>query len=286
MAARGFVPPKEWSAENWRHDFIPSCGLTKLAVEACLRDAGVVPVPSGSIIGRLGADPGGATRGVIGCSCSGRSAEVLDCLEATRSEGLRTCLAGLDPGRCDLVLSEVRVPRSLQHVVIAATLPRLMGREVIEPLPKPAVGQIVQFLAAAYDAGQTPLFVGAEPDFDMRLLQSYWLEFLRRPAFSARHPEWTHDLLWAIHRSTAPPVAIIFHPPRVDLSDGRARSVVEWLCRQKLPHLLLSEGPREVSRHVERLLAYAEAFADLAMARGLDLDGELQFRPREGHPPS
>jgi len=114
--------------------------------------------------------------------------------------------------------------------------------------------------------------------FRSRVLLSYWLELLRRPAILLRFPDWTHDFLWAAHRSDDPGFAFVLEQPRMDLSDHRAVKTIACLAGRGYPvHVLPPCDAEESESAVSYLLSAADAFYALAVRNGCDLAVELRL---------
>lgn len=136
----------------------------------------------------------------------------------------------------------------------------------------------MEFLNETYQHDRTPIFVACGDGFRARVLLSYWLEVLHRPGFLLRFPDWTHDFLWALHRSADARFTFVLEQPRIDLTDDRAAKTIECLTKRAYPlHVLPSSGADAVASHVSYLLSAADAFYALAVRKGYDLPGELQF---------
>ncbi|MDR3515020.1 MAG: hypothetical protein P4M00_04330 [Azospirillaceae bacterium] len=264
----------------WRADLALGSGLTALAVEAALRDVALLrgggPVQvigDPSMLARIGIDPRGGR--VLGCSFSTRSAEVLDGLAQLRARGQGCDLHGVGPD-ADLPIPAQDVPHALRHLVFCATVPLLLN----SPLPSPiaAAPQVAPFLHDVVLSGRLLLCIGDRDAFRIRLLLSYWLEYLRRPGFRLVFPDLTHDFLWADTRATLAGAAFVLEPPPADLSDHRFRRLVDLLRGAGAPCLVLEPAPTPTpGSHVAQLIAITDDMFRLATACRCDLETTLTF---------
>lgn len=273
-------PVPEPTATPWRADFALGAGLTALCVEAALRD---VAFHRGGAPGRVVTDPGvlgeltinpSAGR-VLGCSFSGGASEVLDGIAWLRLRNFG----------CDLVSNgigaDVRIPdglaeRPFRSLAFSALVPMLLHTPV--PARPVEVPPVAPFLKEAAQLGLVPLFVADEADFPARVLHAFWLEYVHRPGFVLRFPDFTHNFMWAAVRSPTPKFAFILQRPRTELSDGRFEKLVGLLREADSPTFVFH--PPDVAQegaHVGLLLGVADAVFGLALALGCDLTTELTF---------
>ncbi len=273
----GFVPPNRGL---WRADLALGSGLTALAVEAALRDLALLR--GGGPVRVIG-DPLALDRTVIdaaggrvlGCSFSARSSEVLDGLARLRARGLACDLHGTGSD-ADLPIPAGMAARPVQHIAFCATVPALVGTRL--PSPMTVAPAVAPFLRSVAGSGRVPLFVGDEDGFRMRLLLSYWLEYMQRPGFRLVYPDFTHNFLWAGARTRMAGYAYVLEPPTEDLSDHRFRRLVGLLHEAGAPVLVLpSEPTRAAGDHVGLLLAVTDEMRALATECGHDLQTELTF---------
>lgn len=279
-----FTIPPTWSPDRWRRSPVFACGLTALAVEAALRDQGAIhPVvlrdPEMLDPYLDGTRPDHA-RGVLGCSFGGRSPEVVAGLARAERCGVPTCrISRAMPGADilpDVVLPEPAPPAHLGHIVFAAVIPLLFSKPISLPVAPPVPNPtLLSSLADIFQRGLLPVFIGAGHCLRARLLRSYWIEFLGRPAFTARYPDWTHDLLWALERSRDMRLALIIEPPTRDLPDHRYERMLGWATERNLTHCVLQGGDDGTALHT--LLAAADLMIRLAGVLGIAQTAELIF---------
>ena len=289
-ASEAFTIPPNWSPERWRGRPVVACGLTALAVEMALRDVGekhpLVARDPAMIEITLGEPLSSKTGGVIGCSFGGRSPEVLVGLMYATFRGLPTCsITRTEPGNSppDVALPEPAPATHLGHIVFAAAIPILFGKPICLPaavaLPDPAT---LASLTDIFERGLIPIFTGIGHCLRARMLQAYWMEYLGRPAFTARYPDWTHDLLWALERSRDTRFALVTEAPindapELDLQDRRLERVRAWTASRGLAHCELQTEASVVKSPVLTLLATADLICSLAKNVGVLPPRELIF---------
>lgn len=280
----GFPEP-EPIATPWRADLALGSGLTALCVEAALRDValyrGVVPgrvVTDPAVLSQMAINPSAGR--VLGCSFSGGASEVLDGIAWLRLRNFG----------CDLlsngIRADVRIPdglaeRPFRSLAFSALVPMLLRTPV--PARPVEVPPVVPFLEKAAHLGLAPLFVADETDFPARTLHAFWLEYVHRPGFVLRFPDFTHNFMWASLRSPTPKFAFILQRPRAELSDGRFEKLVGLLREANSPTFVFHppDVPEE-GDHVGLLLGVADAVYSLALSLGCDLADELTFRHWRG----
>lgn len=257
-------------------------GLTGLAVEAAFRD---VALARGRPPGRVLRDPdsipdeGAGVRlegPVLCCSFSGRSSEVVDGLAALRGRGVASLLhgAGWD---ADVRIPSGPVERPFQHIPFCATVPTLTGTPIV-PRARD-VGKVIGFLEKVAGSDRVAVFAAGAESFRARVLLSYWMEYVHGAGFLIRFPDFTHDLLWVMARSShASAFAFVLERPRSDLSDRRFAQLGALLDRLGVPTLVLDPEPADQAGcHIGLLLAVAESAHALALSLGRELSSELTF---------
>lgn len=292
---REFTLPADWLPERWRWRPVLACGLSALAVEAALTDLGAKPPvvlqDPNRLDHSLDCDPR-AVGGILGFSLSGRSPEVLDGLARAARRGLPTCrVGGLGPqppgvGPPDVQLPPLDAPEQLAHLAFAAVVPTLrLGHPVPAPRPVGDDPALRGFLGDLLKTSRVPIFVATGDGLEARRLRSLWIELVGRPAFTARFPDFTHDLLWSFERTRDDRFAWVLRRPQVDLSDGRFDRLLGWLHKGRTPHHLLDTPDGEAGA-VGGLLAAAELFCRLLadrgrpLPRGLDMDDDAKVTAR------
>jgi len=267
---------------QWRSDLVLGSGLTALAVEAALPDFSTYnnnspfwTVRDPASLDRINPEP--SSSGVLGCSFSGGSSEVLDSLRWLQTKGISTGLHGGSIASSD----ELRIPselvkRPFQHLAFCATIPMLTNSfippsQIEEPL-------ITPFLKEVAASGKILLIVAGVDDWFGRVVLSYWLEYMHRPGFLLRYPEFTHDFLWTLTRTYGSGFAFILESPKEDLSDHRFAKLNSLLNDMRVPTLQLdSFGGFRAGEHVGLLLTITDLMYGLAVSEGSELLRELSF---------
>jgi hypothetical protein len=269
-----------------------ACGATAMAVEAALRDAGAgtnhLFQDADGYIEAHAARMAGA---LVGISMSGHSVEVRDMLKDARGLGEVTAFvtggAPMEKPEACFNLDLATMPTRFLPIVACVLVHRFLGSPFGEELakdlatgPKGQLEELRAFLAAAHRDALTPLFISAGKDPVTRMLASLYMEFLKRPAFHASFPSWTHDLLWSLSPGDAGRLVLVHERPLEDLGDGRFGKALDRLGRLGIRQLVLDLPPAWMERHPSssRLAAILLSYAGLAEELGIDPHAEASFR--------
>jgi hypothetical protein len=280
----GFPEP-ELIGASWRADLALGSGLTALAVEAALRD---VASHRGTWPGRVVTDPALLSRMTInsaegrmlGCSFSGGASEVLDGIAWLRHRGLACDLLSNRIG-ADLHIPDGLAERPFQSLAFSALVPILLRTPV--PARSVEIPPVAPFLQEAARLGLVPLFVADETDFHARTLLAFWLEYVRRPGFLLRFPDFTHNFMWASVRSPSLGFAFVLQRPITELSDRRFEKLHNLLCETGFPtYVFQPPNAPQGGDHVGWLLGVADALYGLALLLGCNMAAELTFEHWRG----
>jgi hypothetical protein len=281
VADRFSVPADRGS---WRADLALGSGLTAIAVEAVLRDVALCRnAPPGRVVSdpalldSITLDPAGGR--ILGCSFSACLSEVIDGIAKLRARGIPCDLHGA-ADHADLPLPAIHVEKPVRHAAFCATLPALLGARLS---PRPPDLTVAAFLAKVDTANLLPLFIAPGHGFRARVLLSYWLEYMQRPGFHRRYPDFTHDLMWVGARQRMAGYAFVLEHPTEELSDHRFHKLCTLLQATGTPHVVLhSEQAPQPGDHIGTVLTAADAMLALALSRGRDLQTELTFENWQG----
>jgi hypothetical protein len=272
-------------------------GSTALGIETALAELPASKAPcfrspadyEGAAAARGGPREGRRPELVVGLSMSGRSAEVLEVLRLAARDGARTLLfsaSGVRGVDSPIPLGFEGIPRRFLPLAACLFAEEIAGSGAPDRLaaalktgPADRRPGLAGFVEGAWRSGLAPIFIGSGEGLEARLLAAQYMEFLKKAAFFASFPEWTHDLLWTLGPADAKRFAFVHFAPDQDLPDGRFAKATERLESLGISQLVLYPARDPVDRGPAGA-ALARAlllFSEVAERLGVDSEAELSF---------